>query len=332
MPPVVTVNEFTSSLSNRVRSLPFLPQLFPTVAWEQLTMQQLKRGEALLPILSPSLLDCFHPDSHCSPRAEIPPSYPVYPPTAVPSTSAFRQRGGANCSGSRAYSIHIPGSCSTITVSPSTLPDGAVGADYNATITASGGTLPYTFAVTAGSLPRGLVMDPNSGVISGTPTTIGGFNFTITATDASGCAGAQAYSINISPVPCTYEDLFDDGVLDWTVVKPNVTETGGFLVLSPAGKKAITTSPAAFAGCAICTFTAEIFLDGGLGQKAWMLTHRIDKNNQIEILLDEAQDKIVVKQKVAGSVVVKVKANFTILPNNIYSAELNYDGTNITDD
>jgi hypothetical protein len=220
--------------------------------------------------------------------------------------------------------------CPTINISPPTLPNGTRGIYYSATITASGGTAPYTFTIEFFPPPPGLTLQqapPNSAIISGIPSISGTFWTGIRATDANGCFSARLYTIII--LPCPYEDLFDDGVLDWTVVRPNVTETGGFLVLSPAGKKAISTSPAAFAGCAICTLTAEISLDGGLGQKAWMLTHRIDKNNQIEILFDEAQNKVSVKQKTAGSVVVKAKANFNILPNTIYRIALSYDGTNM---
>ena len=48
------------------------------------------------------------------------------------------------------------------------------------------------------------MLDPATGVISGTPTTTTGspFSFTITATDSnSGCTGSQAYSITINPAP-----------------------------------------------------------------------------------------------------------------------------------
>ncbi len=89
-----------------------------------------------------------------------------------------------------------------VTVSPASLPNGSVAAVYNQTITASGGTGPYGFAVTAGALPAGLTLSP-AGLLSGTPTAGGTFNFTITATDSSAFpgpfAGNQAYTLTIAP-------------------------------------------------------------------------------------------------------------------------------------
>lgn len=89
--------------------------------------------------------------------------------------------------------------CPAITVNPATLPAGTAGLPYNQNVTATGGTAPYTFTVTAGSLPNGLTLNPATGAITGTPTTTGPFNVTITATDATSCTGSRTYSITIMP-------------------------------------------------------------------------------------------------------------------------------------
>lgn len=93
-----------------------------------------------------------------------------------------------------------------VTVSPGTVPNGAVAAAYSQTITASGGAAPYSFAVTAGALPAGLTLSPG-GVLSGTPTAGGTFNFTVTATDSSPFpgpfSGSQAYTLTIAPPTIT---------------------------------------------------------------------------------------------------------------------------------
>jgi hypothetical protein len=62
---------------------------------------------------------------------------------------------------------------SSVVVSPSSLPTPVLNAAYSQTISGSGGTSPYTFAVTAGALPTGLSLGASTGVISGTPTASG---------------------------------------------------------------------------------------------------------------------------------------------------------------
>lgn len=101
------------------------------------------------------------------------------------------------CIGDRSYTLTIAPPCTTITVSPVTLANGFLGSAYNQTMTASGGTAPHTFAITAGSLPGGLTL-ASGGALTGTPTAEGTFGFTVTATDTNGCTGMRAYTVIIS--------------------------------------------------------------------------------------------------------------------------------------
>jgi subtilase family serine protease len=73
------------------------------------------------------------------------------------------------------------------------------GMSYNFDLTASGYPAP-TFSVTAGALPTGLTLSSN-GVLSGTPTAVGTFTGTITASNAAGVA-TQNFSITI-PAPAS---------------------------------------------------------------------------------------------------------------------------------
>ena len=84
-----------------------------------------------------------------------------------------------------------------IVVAPSTLPAATRGTAYSQTLSASGGTAPYTYALASGALPAGLTLASN-GTLSGTATVEGSFNFTVTATDAGSFTANQAYSLTVA--------------------------------------------------------------------------------------------------------------------------------------
>jgi hypothetical protein len=94
---------------------------------------------------------------------------------------------------SRTYSFTVN---QAIRISPETIPNGATGTRYSQTFTAAGGTAPYNFLI-AGSVP-GLTMDPPTGVLSGTPTQAGTFQFSIRVTDSKGLPGTKAYTLVVS--------------------------------------------------------------------------------------------------------------------------------------
>jgi hypothetical protein len=219
--------------------------------------------------------------------------------------------------------------CPTITLSPSTLPNGAVDSAYSQNIIATGGTAPYTFAVTSGSLPDGLSLDSASGVISGIPTLLGTFNFQITGTDANSCTGSANYSITITN--CLFCDDFEDGTLpaNWSFLKPNWIESGGALQGNPTGKKAIAVAQPAFSGCSICNIQTSIRTAGGSFNKISMYAWYVDKKNTFELMMKESNDRWVLKQRIGGAVVGKAKGISAIGPNVDYNVELSYDGTDV---
>ncbi|HVZ15557.1 MAG TPA: putative Ig domain-containing protein, partial [Terriglobales bacterium] len=92
-----------------------------------------------------------------------------------------------------------------LSITTTTLPNGTVSSAYSATLLSDGGTAPITWTVTSGTLPQGLTLNGATGVISGTPTTEGTANFTITATDSSTPVqtASAALSITIVPAPLT---------------------------------------------------------------------------------------------------------------------------------
>lgn len=80
-------------------------------------------------------------------------------------------------------------------------PAGTVGTAYTHTFPVTSGTAPYTFSITAGSLPTGLTLNTSTGVVSGTPSAPGTSTFTIQVTDAHGSIGFVSCSITINPAP-----------------------------------------------------------------------------------------------------------------------------------
>ncbi len=85
-----------------------------------------------------------------------------------------------------------------LTITPTTLPTGAIGVPYSVTIGATGGTSPYSFSLAAGTLPPGLGLNPN-GTLSGTPTQSNTFSFTLGVVDAASVSSTAAVSLTISP-------------------------------------------------------------------------------------------------------------------------------------
>jgi len=83
------------------------------------------------------------------------------------------------------------------TITTTTLAQGETETEYSATLEATG-TQPITWEKVSGNLPDGLTLNTTTGVISGTPTTAGTFDFTIKATNIAGF-NEKALSIVITP-------------------------------------------------------------------------------------------------------------------------------------
>jgi hypothetical protein len=124
------------------------------------------------------------------------------PTAAGPSTFTVKVTDGASTpvAVTQALSITI---YSPLSISTSTLPNGAVGVFYNQTVAASGGTGAITWSWTGSTAPPGLQLGTSgaSTTVSGTPTQAGPFTFTVTATDSSSPAqtAKETYNVTIAP-------------------------------------------------------------------------------------------------------------------------------------
>jgi hypothetical protein len=84
-----------------------------------------------------------------------------------------------------------PVSSLSLAVTTASLPATVVGQSYSQQLLASGGVGPYRWSVISGSLPVGLSLS-TTGLLSGKPTTVGQFSFTVQVTDSATTAGAVA--------------------------------------------------------------------------------------------------------------------------------------------
>lgn len=104
-----------------------------------------------------------------------------------------------SCSSNLNYSITI---VDVLTISEVT-PDGTTNTPYSGGFaSATGGVGPYTYSVSAGSLPTGLAINPTTGAITGTPTVAGTSNFTLKVTDNNGNVSTIQANITIASLPC----------------------------------------------------------------------------------------------------------------------------------
>jgi hypothetical protein len=114
--------------------------------------------------------------------------------TAGVSSFTARATDSNGATATEALSIDIDAAPSITTTS---FQDGAVNDVYSQTLGASGGDGFYSWYIMSGTLPAGLTLDIETGIISGTPTTTGTSSFTIQVTDSNGLTASQAGSITI---------------------------------------------------------------------------------------------------------------------------------------
>src|ERR1039458_6335994 len=87
----------------------------------------------------------------------------------------------------------------TLSITTTSLPNGQVGSPYSATLVATGGTTPYTWSLTSGTLPAGLSLNASPGTITGTPTaTASATSLTFKLTDSSSPAQTQSVSLALT--------------------------------------------------------------------------------------------------------------------------------------
>jgi hypothetical protein len=150
----------------------------------------------------------------------------VEPPTLADESTSYPQTGllsvGCATSGSCAVlgiyvntsGVQVPtvfGMQAPLAIGTATLPATTTGSSYDSTLSASGAWGSYNWSLSSGSLPTGLSLNPQTGVISGTPSVAGTSSFTVQATGTGLPAQTATQALSI------------------TVLAPDVSVSGGRL-------------------------------------------------------------------------------------------------------
>jgi arabinan endo-1,5-alpha-L-arabinosidase len=173
-----------------------------------------------------------------------------------------------SCGGGSSTSTSSP-----LAITTTTLTGGTVTESYTATLTAAGGTGGgYTWSVSAGALPAGITL-AGSGVLSGTPTAAGTFNFTAAVTDSSQASASASLSLVIAAAgPLTnYEFTGDTSpVHDPSIIRQNSTyyvfstdassSQGGFIPIR------CSTDKIAWTACGYVFTTLPSWISGAVPQ------------------------------------------------------------------
>jgi hypothetical protein len=120
---------------------------------------------------------------------------------ALLSAAALSGCGGAATSTS-APPPSPPPTPTTLAVTTTALSNGQVGAAYSSALAATGGTAPYHWSVSSGTLPAGLTLSATSGMIAGTPSaTAARTPLTFTVTDSSSTAQSKSVTLPLAISP-----------------------------------------------------------------------------------------------------------------------------------
>lgn len=96
------------------------------------------------------------------------------------------------------YRVWI-GSSLVVCPANAVLPRAIQGSPYELALTPSGGTGPYLYQITSGTLPLGLALDPATGIIGGTPINVQSQSFTVRITDSTGTHSNRNYQLQVIP-------------------------------------------------------------------------------------------------------------------------------------
>jgi hypothetical protein len=183
----------------------------------------------------------------------------------------------ARATATQAFAITV---AAALTIPTATLPNGTVGTPYSQTLAPAGGTAPFTWSVSTGALPTGLVLSA-AGSLTGTPTAAGTFTFTIQVADAAMATATQSFTITVtaaltittaSPLPGATVGIAYNQALalaggaapfTWSIAS-GALPAG--IALNPGSLNGIPSAPGTF------TFTVSVTGGGQSATKSFTIT------------------------------------------------------------
>ena len=162
----------------------------------------------------------------------------------------------------------------------SPLTSGTVGLPYSQTLTANGGSTPYTWAVVSNTLPPGLTLGSN-GVVGGTPTAATNASFRLRVIDTNGLASTNLFSLTIiSRRPVPFSETFENaGSIPSGWTQEYVTNTTSWIFRSGSP----TSQPSSAHGG---TYNACLYFGSRVAQVTKLVSPALDfgasiKNTQL---------------------------------------------------
>ena len=183
----------------------------------------------------------------------------------APSMDVKRSSRGSKPDGG-AYQCNGGGGTQTVPlqISTASLAAGTVGTSYAQSLSATGGTSPYTWSVASGSLPGGLAISGST--ITGTPSASGTFSFTVKVTDNASNTATASLSITVAAAPvaaslsnlsCGASSLTSNGSTTCTVTLSAAASSA--IAVSLSDNSSVLTVPASVtvaSGATTASFTA----------------------------------------------------------------------------
>lgn len=131
-------------------------------------------------------------------------------------------------SGATATATFVIAVAQPLVLTTATLPHGTVGIEYDAGFDASGGTTPYGWDVSAGTLPPGLVLDSEGGIrLVGQPDVVGSYTFTIRVTDEDGRVATREFTVHVAEALAITTTTLDPWAAGETGRSVTLSATGG---------------------------------------------------------------------------------------------------------